>query len=109
MISETFRQPLRHSIYSNKHIPAQLAYEWGLVNQVGGINYEALVMQIAGELASGPREAFALGKKAFNHAIVPNLEEALNNEGILQDEAGRSAEHKEGVKAFFEKRKPKFD
>jgi len=95
--------------YSNKKIPAQLAYEWGLVNQVGGFNYQRLVMQVAGNLATGPREAFAAGKKAFNKAILPNLEDALNYEGILQDAAGKSAEHKEGVAAFFEKRRPKFD
>jgi 2-(1,2-epoxy-1,2-dihydrophenyl)acetyl-CoA isomerase len=94
--------------YSNKKISALLAQQWGLVNQVGGFNYQRLVMQIAGELAAGPREAFALGKKAFNEAILPNLEEALNREGILQDGAGRSAEHKEGVSAFLSKRRPKY-
>lgn len=94
--------------YSNKPIPAQLGYEWGLVNRVGGLNYQKLVMQIAGELAAGPREAFAAGKKAFNKAILPNLKEALHYEGILQDEAGRSAEHREGVGAFLGKRKPKY-
>ncbi|MBI5825246.1 MAG: enoyl-CoA hydratase/isomerase family protein [Chloroflexi bacterium] len=95
--------------YSNKKIPAQLGYAWGMVNQVGGFNYQRMVMQVAGELATGPREAFAAGKKAFNKAILPNLEEVLNYEGILQDEAGRSAEHREGVAAFFEKRIPRFD
>jgi 2-(1,2-epoxy-1,2-dihydrophenyl)acetyl-CoA isomerase len=95
--------------YSNKKISAQLGYEWGLVNQVGGFNYQRLVMQVADDHAQGPREAFAAGKKAFNRAILPNLEDALNYEGILQDVAGKSAEHKEGVAAFFEKRRPKFD
>ena len=94
--------------YSNNPIPAQLGYEWGLVNRVGGFNYQKLVMQIADELASGPREAFAAGKKAFNKAILPNLEDALHYEGILQDEAGKSAEHREGVSAFLGKRKPKY-
>jgi len=94
--------------YSNKPITAQQALEWGMVNQVGGFNFEALVKQVAGELASGPREAFAAGKKAFNHAILPNLEDALTYEGILQEEAGKTAEHHEGVAAFLAKRKPKF-
>jgi len=66
-------------------------------------------MQITADHAKGPREAFAAGKKAFNRAILPNLEDALNYEGILQDVAGKSAEHKEGVKAFFEKRRPRFE
>ena len=95
--------------YSNKPITSHLAYQWGLVNQVGGFNFNALILQIAGRLAAGPREAFAAGKKAFNQAILPNLEESLRYEGILQDEAGRSAEHREGVAAFLGKRLPKFD
>ncbi len=94
--------------YSNKQISAQQALEWGMVNQVGESNFQALVMQVAGNLASGPVEAFAAGKQAFNHAILPNLEESLNYEGILQEEAGKSAEHREGVAAFLGKRKPNF-
>ncbi len=94
--------------YSNKPITAQQAMEWGMVNQVGESNFEALISQVAGTLASGPLEAFAAGKKAFNHAILPNLEETLNYEGILQEEAGKSAEHREGVAAFLGKRVPKF-
>lgn len=95
--------------YSNRKIPAQLAYEWGMVNRVGGFNYQRMVMQVAGMLVTGPREAFAAGKKAFNRAILPNLEEALDYEGILQDAAGKSMEHREGVAAFIEKRPPKFE
>lgn len=94
--------------YTNRKIPAQLAYEWGLVNRVGGFNYQQLVSQKAEELARGPREAFALGKKAFNQAFLPNLAEALDYEGVLQEQAGRSADHQEAVNAFFEKRMPKF-
>ncbi|MBI3162108.1 MAG: 2-(1,2-epoxy-1,2-dihydrophenyl)acetyl-CoA isomerase, partial [Chloroflexi bacterium] len=59
--------------------------------------------------ATGPREAFALGKKAFNQAVIPNLEESLRYEGILQEEAGKTAEHREGVAAFLEKRTPRFE
>ena len=79
-----------------------------MVNQVGGFNFQALVRQVAGTLATGPQEAFAAGKKAFNQAVLSNLEETLYYEGILQEEAGRSAEHREGVAAFVERRPPKF-
>ncbi|MCE9647304.1 MAG: enoyl-CoA hydratase/isomerase family protein [Chloroflexi bacterium] len=95
--------------YSNKPISARQAYQWGMVNQVGGFNFETLVRQVAGNLASGPMEAFAAGKNAFNHAVLPNLEESLKHEGILQEQAGRSAEHQEGVAAFLGKRRPKYD
>lgn len=94
--------------YSNRPIMAAQAYQWGLVNRVGRLNFEMLVGQVAADLSSGPPEAFAAGKKAFNHAILPNLEDALCYEGILQEEAGKTAEHHEGVAAFLAKRKPKF-
>lgn len=95
--------------YTNKPIPAQLAYEWGIVNRLGGFNYQRVLNQMVSELAQGPREAFAAGKKAFNEAILPNLADVLRGEGILQEKLGKSAEHREGVQAFFEKRRPKFD
>ncbi len=95
--------------YSNKPITAWEAHRWGMVNRVGGFNFRRLVRQWAEEQARGPREAFAAGKEAFNRAILPNLEEVLNHEGILQDGLGRSKDHREGVAAFFEKRAPKFD
>ena len=95
--------------YTNSPIPAQLAFNWGIVNRLGGFNYQRVVDQIAGDLAQGPREAFALGKKAFNEAVLPNLASVLHGEGILQDVAGKSSEHQVAVKAFFEKRKPKYD
>nr|AOR51030.1 hypothetical protein [uncultured bacterium pAX1] len=95
--------------YSNKPITAKQALAWGMVNQVAGVDFDQLVMRVADGLAAGPSGAFALGKKAFNRAVLSNLEEALNYEGILQDEAGKSAEHHEGVAAFLAKRPPKFE
>lgn len=95
--------------YNNKPISAWMAYRWGMVNRLGGLNFGRLVRQVAQEQARGPREAFAAGKRAFNRAILSHLEEVLAYEGILQDERGRSAEHREGVAAFFEKRRPKYN
>jgi 2-(1,2-epoxy-1,2-dihydrophenyl)acetyl-CoA isomerase len=94
--------------YSNKPIAAEQALAWGMVNHVGDADFDQQVAKVAGGLASGPVGAFALGKKAFNHAVLPNLEDALNHEGVLQDEAGKSEEHREGVAAFLEKRSPRF-
>lgn len=94
--------------YSNKPITAQQALAWGMVNQVADDDFDQLVLKVASGLASGPTGAFSLGKKAFNRAVLPNLEEVLNFEGILQEEAGKSDEHREGVAAFLGKRKPKW-
>ena len=95
--------------YTNKPIVAQHAFDLGIVNRLGGFNYQRVVDQMVSDLAQGPHEAFALGKKAFNEAILPNLASVLHGEGVLQEMAGKSSEHQVAVKAFFEKRKPKYD
>jgi 2-(1,2-epoxy-1,2-dihydrophenyl)acetyl-CoA isomerase len=91
--------------YSNKPIFARKAHQWGMVNQVGWFNFEAIVKRTAESLAAGPKEAFALGKQAFNRAVLPNLEDVLTFEGILQDKAGKTEEHKRMVMKFLDKRK----
>ena len=95
--------------FSNAPISAQQALEWGLVNRVfPSANLIQETMAYAEKLAAGPVGAFGLAKQAFNKAVLPNLEEALNAEADLQEIASKRAEHKEGVAAFLEKRKPKY-
>lgn len=95
--------------FSNAPISAGQALEWGLVNRV--VPADALseeTAKLAGRLAQGPVGAYGLTKRAFNRAVLPNLEEVLEYEGQLQEVAARNPEHKEGVAAFLEKRTPKF-
>lgn len=95
--------------FSNQPISAQQACDWGLVNRV--VPFEALMpeaQQTAARLAEGPVGAFGLTKRLFNRAVLPNLEDVLDYEAHIQEIAGRSAEHREGVAAFLEKRTPKF-
>lgn len=94
--------------YSNKPIGAQQALTWGMVNQVVDADFDLMLAKIAGGLAAGPVGAFALGKQAFNRAVLPNLEDTLRYEGFLQEKAGGADEHREGVAAFLAKRQPKF-
>jgi hypothetical protein len=42
-----------------------------------------------------------LAKRAFNKAILPNLEQVLDYEAHLQEIASRGREHLEGLQAFF--------
>jgi len=95
--------------FSNTPITAQQAFEWGLVNRLAPP--EELKDQAAAwaaELARGPVHAMGLAKRAFNRAVLPNLEQVLDYEAHLQDIAGRGAEFKEGVNAFLEKRPPQY-
>jgi 2-(1,2-epoxy-1,2-dihydrophenyl)acetyl-CoA isomerase len=94
---------------SNQPISAQKALEWGLVNQVVlPENLGKDVMTLATELSKGAVGAFGLAKRAYNKAVLPNLEEVLEYESYIQEVAGHRPEHKEGVAAFLEKRNAKF-
>ncbi|MGA7194137.1 MAG: enoyl-CoA hydratase-related protein [Anaerolineales bacterium] len=97
------------SYFSNAPISAQQALEWGLVNCIfSATNFFSETIAYANQLASGPVGAFGLAKQAFNKAMLSNLEDVLKIESDLQEIAGKRAEHKEGVAAFLEKRKPKY-
>jgi 2-(1,2-epoxy-1,2-dihydrophenyl)acetyl-CoA isomerase len=90
-------------------IPAQQAYEWGMVNRV--VPAEQLMETVAswaGPLASGPTLAYGLTKRAMFKAWQTDLPEALAYEAYLQEIAGRSHDFAEGVQAFLEKRPAEF-
>lgn len=95
--------------FTNQPINTLQALEWGMVNQVVA---EDKLAEAAGELAAGlvagPTGAYGLTKRLFNKNVLANLEEALEFEGELQEIASKGKEHVEGVKAFLEKRTPKF-
>lgn len=95
--------------FTNEPISAQDALNWGLVNRlVGAADLKTTAQTWAKELARGPIQAFGLAKRAFNKAVYPNLEQILDYEAHLQEIAAKSPEHVEGVRAFMEKRPPKF-
>lgn len=90
-------------------IDSTKAMNLGLVNWVFPEDkFREEVARIAERLARGPTRAIALTKRALNRAIVVDMDSALEYEMYLQDIAGRTRDHVEGVKSFFEKRDPSF-
>lgn len=91
-------------------VDAAEALRLGLVNRV--VPHEELMpasMELARRLAKGPTRGYGLTKRGFNAALSLSLEAALEHEAHLQTIAGRTADHREGVAAFFEKRTPRFE
>jgi 2-(1,2-epoxy-1,2-dihydrophenyl)acetyl-CoA isomerase len=89
---------------------AREAYELGLLNQLVP-DTEALDQQVsmlAARFAAAPTKSVGLVKKMLNKAYTSDLASMLQYEAYCQEIAGRSADHKEGVQAFIEKRKPEF-
>ncbi len=90
-------------------IDAVKAMSLGLVNWVfPSDSFRSEVTKIAERLARGPTRGMGLTKRALNRAVVVDMDSALEYEMYLQDIAGRSRDHIEGVKAFFEKREANF-
>ena len=63
---------------------------------------------LAARLAAGPTAALALIKQALDEAEVNELDDQLDLERELQEEAAESPDHAEGLRAFLEKRPPVF-
>ena len=63
---------------------------------------------LARQLATQPTRGLGLIKRALNASATNGLDEQLALEAQLQAEAGSTADYREGVKAFIEKRPPVF-
>lgn len=64
--------------------------------------------QIARRLATMPTRGLGLTKRLLNRASGSDLEGQLEAEAKVQSEAGMTADFREGVAAFLEKRSPNF-
>lgn len=96
-------------VYSGRRVDAAEAHALGLVNQVvADDELEASAFEYARTLASGPTFALGVAKKMFKLMYQPDLETLLDAEAWAQGLALLTDDHQEGVRAFFEKRPPKF-
>lgn len=91
-------------------LTAQRALEWGLVYDVVPAAVLAdRSLDLARRLAGMPTRGLGLAKRGFNAAFANDLDAQLALEETLQREAGRTADYAEGVRAFAEKRAPRFE
>lgn len=90
-------------------LSAEQAVEMGLIYKAvdaAALYEEALTL--AKHLATQPTVGLGLTKRLFNQSFSCSLEEQLNQEEQCQRSAGASADYREGVMAFLEKRKASF-
>jgi len=71
-------------------------------------SFEKEAKAIVTKLAGMPTAGLGLTKRALNYSFHNDLDTQLGIEEQLQTTAGNTADYKEGITAFVEKRKPTF-
>ena len=90
-------------------LPAEKALDWGLINRVyDDADLMAETKKMATELAHGPTVSLALIRGLYWQSPENSFEEQLDLEFRTQRVAGSTADFKEGVTAFLEKRPAQF-
>jgi 2-(1,2-epoxy-1,2-dihydrophenyl)acetyl-CoA isomerase len=92
-----------------ERIPATRCLEWGLCNRVVNAGeLQGTAQAWARSLAQRPTLAIGWTKHALCAAMTTTLEASIHLEADLQAQAVQTADHREGIMAFVQKRAPVF-
>lgn len=90
-------------------LSAEEAREWGLVTRVvPDVELSDAAIGLARELAMGPTESLGATKRLFHRGWTETLETQMEFETRKLAETARTADAREGISAFLEKRIPEF-
>jgi 2-(1,2-epoxy-1,2-dihydrophenyl)acetyl-CoA isomerase len=90
-------------------LSAKEAAEMGLVNRVvPASQLDPFVADWADRLAAGPPLALSMTKRLLTNSFSMTMDEALEAEGMAQSVNSGTEDTAEAMKAFLEKREPKF-
>jgi 2-(1,2-epoxy-1,2-dihydrophenyl)acetyl-CoA isomerase len=96
-------------VFTADIINARDAERIGLINRVVPVaDLERETMALARRIADGPPRVLAAAKTLLDRATGLDLESALHWEALTQGAMIAAPDHREGLRAFFEKRPPRF-
>ncbi|MFL6688725.1 MAG: crotonase/enoyl-CoA hydratase family protein [Alphaproteobacteria bacterium] len=96
-------------LFTADTIDAQTALQWGLVSKL--VSSEKLmdeVRALAARICRQPPDVLRMTKKLMREAQSASFETIMEMSGAMQALAHTTADHREALDAFFEKRPPQF-
>ncbi|WP_088006048.1 enoyl-CoA hydratase/isomerase family protein [Indiicoccus explosivorum] len=108
-LAERVSKPIaKEWISSGKVIPAETAFKHGIINRIVSDNVTAEAAEFAKFVVEGPALSNKYVKYLINHVNELHHETAFMQENMIQALLLQTKDHREGVAAFLEKRKPEF-
>jgi 2-(1,2-epoxy-1,2-dihydrophenyl)acetyl-CoA isomerase len=103
-----FRRAMELTL-TGRVLSAQEASEWGIVNHiVPDDDLSTKAVELASQLASGPTKTLGASKRLLHIGWTETLETQMEHESQSIADAARTADAREGIAAFTEKRSASF-
>jgi 2-(1,2-epoxy-1,2-dihydrophenyl)acetyl-CoA isomerase len=97
------------TVLEGRKVPAQECLDCGVANKLfGESELDAKTLEWAHSLSAGAPLAMSAAKRLLRNVGSMSYGDAISSEGMLQTPLAHSDDFKEGVQAFFDKRKPDF-
>ncbi|MCX7679650.1 MAG: enoyl-CoA hydratase-related protein [Spirochaetes bacterium] len=98
----------KRMIYLGEMIDAKTAFEWGLCDEVVSGNPIDAAVDFAKKISNCPQIAIRQAKRVINYGIYSEVKKNIAFEEEAWSALFATDDQKEGMRAFLEKRKPKF-
>jgi 2-(1,2-epoxy-1,2-dihydrophenyl)acetyl-CoA isomerase len=100
----------REMILLGREVSGEQAASWGLIHQaVPDDEVDTASESLLAELANGPTVAIGLAKACLHRSLELPLEQAMELESLALELSSRSADFKEGLRAFQSRTDPHFE
>jgi len=97
-------------VYTGEVLDAERARELGLFNHVyPDDEFDERAAGFVERVATGPTVAFRHAKRLIQEGLDKSLDRALSDEAVAQGVVFETADHREGVAAFLDRRDPSFE
>jgi 2-(1,2-epoxy-1,2-dihydrophenyl)acetyl-CoA isomerase len=93
-----------------RKVTGQEAADWGMIFKAvpsGALDSE--LSELTRSLSEGPTISIGLAKRSLHRALTTGLTEAMEAEALALELASRTGDFREGLAAFSEKRRPRFE